>query len=738
MSVYPPPTENLPIFNKLVFQGVEYDGRYLKIEADTNLFMNGNNIDGVASLGFEDGTTQTTAFTGLVPGSIALSNVLADGDDALGQDITNLGTLNFSDGTNQTTAYNNTITIQNSNTNSVFYPVFVDGNGLQKDLLADTTTAPFSINPNKGDFNVADTIKITESELSLGKSAGAIQGSGAVAIGLSAGSNQSANALAIGNEAGRYTQGLNSVAIGIGAGFGDAVLGGQGNNCIAIGSDAGVAQQQLGAIAIGNNSGGGVQGSNSVAIGRNAGEGTTTAMGANSVAIGFRAGLNSQTAGSIALNASGVALNPNQSGLFINPVRSATQTTTLGYDTTTKEITYYTPVSASSSLADVLLVGNSAGATDIDMSGNDITNCDTLTATDISVPSPYNYSVINIVEDTTARDTKFPSPYQGLFSFLKLTNTFQFYNGTAWKTIYSEEVQYTLTGFTLGVDYTETYTNISNTIVPTPDPLGDTIITLFPTTTTLGTISFTISIAIDYLIVAGGGGGGSSLSGTGNGGGGGAGGHLLGDDNFSAGVSYNIQVGAGGAGGITTGGTSQKGVNGVNSFLTAVSGTITSIGGGGGAGCSVAAGSGGSGGGSPGLVAGSTPVGLGTAGQGNNGGAGVGLAANYTGGGGGGAGAVGSSGTTGVGGVGLFNTLAGGSAIYYAGGGGGGTNAAGNAAGGLGGGGFGGGAGGLGANGGDGTDGLGGGGGGGGTGTNTPGGKGGAGVIIIRFPTSGV
>jgi hypothetical protein len=45
MSVYPPPTENLPIFNKLVFQGVEYDGRYLKIEADTNLFMNGNDIE---------------------------------------------------------------------------------------------------------------------------------------------------------------------------------------------------------------------------------------------------------------------------------------------------------------------------------------------------------------------------------------------------------------------------------------------------------------------------------------------------------------------------------------------------------------------------------------------------------------------------------------------------------------------------------------------------------------------
>ena len=111
MATYPPPTEDLPIFNKNVFAGVEYDGRYLKIEADTNEFMNGNNITGVGTLGFNDGTNQTTAFTGLAPGSIALGNVLADGTDALGQDITNLGTLNFSNGTNQTTAYDNTITI---------------------------------------------------------------------------------------------------------------------------------------------------------------------------------------------------------------------------------------------------------------------------------------------------------------------------------------------------------------------------------------------------------------------------------------------------------------------------------------------------------------------------------------------------------------------------------------------------------------------------------------------------
>ena len=36
----------------------------------------------------------------------------------------------------------------------------------------------------------------------------------------------------------------------------------------------------------------------------------------------MNAGVASQTAGSIALNASGVALNPNQAGCFIRPIRA--------------------------------------------------------------------------------------------------------------------------------------------------------------------------------------------------------------------------------------------------------------------------------------------------------------------------------------------------------------------------------------------------------------------------------
>ena len=174
MATYPPPTEDLPIFNKNVFAGVEYDGRYLKIEADTNLYMNGGDIDGVQTLGFEDETTQITAFVEAVPGAISLANVLIDGNDALGNDINNLGTLNFSNGTNQTTAYDNTITITETNTDATYYPVFASGTGLQIDLRADASTTPFSINPNTSDFNVGTTLNLTQNSVAVGKNAGTL------------------------------------------------------------------------------------------------------------------------------------------------------------------------------------------------------------------------------------------------------------------------------------------------------------------------------------------------------------------------------------------------------------------------------------------------------------------------------------------------------------------------------------------------------------------------------------
>ena len=58
--------------------------------------------------------------------------------------------------------------------------------------------------------------------------------------------------------------------------------------------------------------------------------------------IGVGAGFNSAPSGSICLNASGAQLNPLIAGCYINPIRNLTQSSKLGYDITTFEITYET------------------------------------------------------------------------------------------------------------------------------------------------------------------------------------------------------------------------------------------------------------------------------------------------------------------------------------------------------------------------------------------------------------
>jgi hypothetical protein len=149
------------------------------------------------------------------------------------------------------TATNTTIT--DTNTNATYYPTFVAGAGSQP-LLADISTGAISLNPSNGDFNVVDTLKLTQTQVAVGKNAGLT------------------------------TQG-------------------------------------------------------------NAGQGTTSGQGNNAIAIGNNAGVASQTAGSICLNASGVALNPNQAGYFVRPIRGVALGLGVGvvfYDTATFELQYST------------------------------------------------------------------------------------------------------------------------------------------------------------------------------------------------------------------------------------------------------------------------------------------------------------------------------------------------------------------------------------------------------------
>ena len=328
------------------------------------------------------------------------------------------------------------INITDDNTNAVFYPTFVSGTGAQP-LLADTTTTPFSINPNTGDFNVGTTLKLTQTNVAVGKSAGATsQGLNSTAVGYLAGqTSQGTNAIAVGSGAGRTSQSTNSVAVGVNAGnsgqLGGAVAVGlqsgfttqgansvaiginagnntQGGSAVAVGVNAGEKTQGAGAVAVGPNAGNETQGAFSVAVGQDAGltnqgpgsvgigptAGSTlqgkgcvavgnasgrtsqgnnavavglqagqTSQGLNAVAIGNLAGNSFQTAGSIALNGSGVALNPAVAGFFVNPIRAdATAQLPLQYNSTTKEVTTGPPTFPTQTYScNVLTNGNVKG-----------------------------------------------------------------------------------------------------------------------------------------------------------------------------------------------------------------------------------------------------------------------------------------------------------------------------------------------------------------------------------------
>lgn len=353
MSIYSPPTQNVAIFDTELFNASDNtitqgqaDKRYLRFPvAQGNETLQAIEVNGVATfknnIVFPNSTVQNSAFTGGTPGPYTNTNMTIDANGKI-----------------SSIASGTTVPITDVNTDATFFPVFVSGTG-NRALNIDSTAGPFTINPSTGTISFATTMRIDGSgnkTTAVGFSAGRVnQGPGTTALGNQAGeNNQVKNATAIGNAAGNSNQGDSSVAIGVLSGqsgqAASAVAIGntaaslnQGENSIAIGRLAGQTTQAGGGIAIGNQAGYLNQGGNSIAIGVQAGEGTTSGLGTNSIAIGTLAGRVSQVANSICLNASGVAVNPAVAGLHINPVRNVTQTNVLGYDTVSKEITYYTP-----------------------------------------------------------------------------------------------------------------------------------------------------------------------------------------------------------------------------------------------------------------------------------------------------------------------------------------------------------------------------------------------------------
>jgi hypothetical protein len=117
------------------------------------------------------------------------------------------------------------------------------------------------------------------------------------------------------------------------------------SNNVIIGRNAGLTNQGTNAIAIGFNAGNSGQGTNAVAIGVQAGY---TNQGSGAIAIGYQAGQTNQATNSIVINASGSGFSATQSSFYVAPIRNCTQSTTLGYDATNKEITYYNQNAVSS------------------------------------------------------------------------------------------------------------------------------------------------------------------------------------------------------------------------------------------------------------------------------------------------------------------------------------------------------------------------------------------------------
>ncbi|MEY4380833.1 MAG: hypothetical protein RJA92_213 [Bacteroidota bacterium] len=142
--------------------------------------------------------------------------------------------------------------------------------------------------------------------------------------------------VAIGDQSGQTSQAAGGVGVGAGAGANN-----QGGSAVAIGYVAGYNNQGASSIAIGPNAAQGGQGAQSVAIGFAAGQ---NGQGANAVAIGTFAGQSGQAANSIAINASGTSapLNPANAGFYVDPIRNASSSNSLFYNSNTKEITYGT------------------------------------------------------------------------------------------------------------------------------------------------------------------------------------------------------------------------------------------------------------------------------------------------------------------------------------------------------------------------------------------------------------
>ena len=330
MAVYPPPSENPPIFNPNDFTfsitPEHLDGTYLRLNAQQNENMNGFKITNMAAA-----TDPTDA--------VIFSQLTTSADLPLAGGTMDAGAvINFTDNimlnqlANADGSYNVAIGFDAGTTDQ-------SANAIAIGTSAGSTGQGqwcIAIGDEAGNSGQATPASIGNCSIAIGKSAGKTdQGNTSIAIGLDAGKNtQGSLCIAIGSGAGETTQGNNSIGIGSGAGktqgassvaIGDGTGYTQGDNCVAIGFEAGslVGGQQDKAVALGFEAGRDNQGS-------------------SSIAIGASAGLTNQNNNSIILNATGSALNSiEDSAVYLRPIRGNFNTSSaMYYNTGTHEVTY--------------------------------------------------------------------------------------------------------------------------------------------------------------------------------------------------------------------------------------------------------------------------------------------------------------------------------------------------------------------------------------------------------------
>jgi len=218
------------------------------------------------------------------------------------------------------------------------------------------TSTYIGVDSGKSTNNASGNVCIGEKTIETGRAAGGSNGNVAIganalqttpgnsniAIGAYAGNNNlgAANIL-IGSQTGQSLTGNFNTVVGMAS----LLTGASTGNCIlgpAIGFNGNITGNNgtyMGYYTASR----GTAGDNIVAIGAFVGYGVTNSLEANSVSIGAYSGYNKCHAGSMILNAGGVALNSQvANATYMNPIRSDAGNYSMKYNTSTKEVTYDT------------------------------------------------------------------------------------------------------------------------------------------------------------------------------------------------------------------------------------------------------------------------------------------------------------------------------------------------------------------------------------------------------------